>query len=201
MWRSVHNIGPRGDENRISGELKGRRTKLTKLCQNFQQSRIGVDKLSTWSPPSFLSPSVSLSGNSSLHGSTTESLPTTVSIPTATPIYFFSVILLPHNVKPQFLFSFKTLAIFPFHWVSILLILLSVSNCSNLYTADGHVSQPISYFNSFNLQDHSQHPPYVPPCNLSFIFFVSLSFIICLSLFISNSPFYWNFGFWGISKL
>ncbi|XP_022975967.1 probable BOI-related E3 ubiquitin-protein ligase 2 isoform X1 [Cucurbita maxima] len=34
----------------------------------------------------------------------------------------------------------------------------------NLYTAEGHVSQPISYFNPFNLQEHSQHPPYVPPC-------------------------------------
>ncbi|XP_022982266.1 probable BOI-related E3 ubiquitin-protein ligase 2 [Cucurbita maxima] len=33
----------------------------------------------------------------------------------------------------------------------------------NLYTADGHSSQPISYFNPLNLQDHSQHPPYVPP--------------------------------------
>ncbi|XP_062023080.1 probable BOI-related E3 ubiquitin-protein ligase 2 [Rosa rugosa] len=33
----------------------------------------------------------------------------------------------------------------------------------NLYTIDGQISPAVAYFDSNALQDHSQHPPYVPP--------------------------------------
>ncbi|KAF9668552.1 hypothetical protein SADUNF_Sadunf14G0015400 [Salix dunnii] len=36
-------------------------------------------------------------------------------------------------------------------------------NLRNLYAIDGQVSPEVAYFNSSNLQDQSQHPPYVPP--------------------------------------
>ncbi|KAG5230875.1 BOI-related E3 ubiquitin-protein ligase [Salix suchowensis] len=36
-------------------------------------------------------------------------------------------------------------------------------NLRNLYAIDGQVSPAVAYFNPSNLQDQSQHPPYVPP--------------------------------------
>ncbi|XVF64079.1 hypothetical protein PTKIN_Ptkin09bG0138200 [Pterospermum kingtungense] len=33
----------------------------------------------------------------------------------------------------------------------------------NLYGIDGQISPPLAYYNTPNLQDSSQHPPYVPP--------------------------------------
>ncbi|PON65065.1 E3 ubiquitin-protein ligase BOI [Parasponia andersonii] len=33
----------------------------------------------------------------------------------------------------------------------------------NLYTIDGQISPPVTYFDPTNVQDQSQHPPYVPP--------------------------------------
>ncbi|GLU04252.1 hypothetical protein SLE2022_214110 [Rubroshorea leprosula] len=35
-------------------------------------------------------------------------------------------------------------------------------NFRNLYAIDGQVSQPVGYYNTANVQDQSQHPPYVP---------------------------------------
>lgn len=29
---------------------------------------------------------------------------------------------------------------------------------------DGQISQPVAYYAPNNLQDQSQHPPYLPPC-------------------------------------
>ncbi|KAL3571568.1 hypothetical protein D5086_025472 [Populus alba] len=36
-------------------------------------------------------------------------------------------------------------------------------NLRNLYAIDGQISPAVAYFNPSNLQDQSQHPPYVPP--------------------------------------
>ncbi|KAG6747702.1 hypothetical protein POTOM_047592 [Populus tomentosa] len=36
-------------------------------------------------------------------------------------------------------------------------------NLRNLYAIDGPISPAVAYFNPSNLQDQSQHPPYVPP--------------------------------------
>ncbi|KAL5558831.1 hypothetical protein UlMin_035042 [Ulmus minor] len=33
----------------------------------------------------------------------------------------------------------------------------------NLYTIDGQITQPVAYYDPSNVQDQSQHPPYVPP--------------------------------------
>lgn len=97
-----------------------------------------------------------------------------------TNLYLFGNFSSP-QCKTTKMFSFKTLAIPPFQTVfHSSNSSFPLSNCSNLYTADGHVSQPISYFNSFNLQDHSQHPPYVPPCKFScFLFFYSVFLYFC----------------------
>ncbi|XVE70097.1 hypothetical protein DITRI_Ditri10aG0044300 [Diplodiscus trichospermus] len=36
-------------------------------------------------------------------------------------------------------------------------------NFRNLYAVDGQISPPLAYYTAPNLQDSSQHPPYVPP--------------------------------------
>lgn len=33
----------------------------------------------------------------------------------------------------------------------------------NLYTIDGQISPPVTYYDPTNVQDQSQHPPYIPP--------------------------------------
>ncbi|GLT58924.1 hypothetical protein SLA2020_317790 [Shorea laevis] len=35
-------------------------------------------------------------------------------------------------------------------------------NFRNLYAIEGQISQPVGYYNTANVQDQSQHPPYVP---------------------------------------
>ncbi|KAH7523640.1 hypothetical protein FEM48_Zijuj06G0033400 [Ziziphus jujuba var. spinosa] len=36
-------------------------------------------------------------------------------------------------------------------------------NYRNLYRVDGQITPPVAYYDPTNLQDQSQHPPYVPP--------------------------------------
>ncbi|KAH9758202.1 RING-type domain-containing protein [Citrus sinensis] len=47
----------------------------------------------------------------------------------------------------------------------------------NLYAMDGQISPPVAYYSTANnLQDQSQHPPYIPPCIIPFSLFHVVGF-------------------------
>lgn len=82
------------------------------------------------------------------------------------------------------LLQIPLIIIFPFLFFK-LLFFSSHFCCRNLYTIDGHMTPAMTYYDPSTLQDHSQHPPYVPPCNFSFLlfsfFFFSIFFMLRLA--------------------
>jgi len=61
----------------------------------------------------------------------------------------------------------------------------------NLQTIEGQMSQQMAFYNPTDLQDQSQHPPYIPPCmqihHLYSICFISMLFIFsCINLCSKN---------------
>ncbi|KAJ6954937.1 hypothetical protein NC652_006396 [Populus alba x Populus x berolinensis] len=56
-------------------------------------------------------------------------------------------------------------------------------NSRKVYAIDGQISPAVAYLNPSNLQDQSQHPPYVPPCK-----FPNFSLFTALFIFQAKKP-------------